>query len=116
MAQKELKGVGGPPTGGNCNYFHPILCKSLIKSRTWFNAECTFPHLKGMERDREKQAAGNIKRVPKHTYDNPKSTASSQHSYAQNHLFESKSMTQAMNSRFEEELQAVKNNISRQQV
>jgi len=49
------KGAKGCKKGRDCKYFHPILCKFSLKSRTCFDPECSFPHLKGTQRDPEKQ-------------------------------------------------------------
>lgn len=35
---------------GNCNYFHPTLCRNSVKFRKCFSTECTFAHLNGTER------------------------------------------------------------------
>ena len=35
---------------GNCNLFHPTLCRNSVKFRKCFSPECTFAHLNGTER------------------------------------------------------------------
>ena len=36
--------------GGNCDYYHPTICKFTLQSRLCTNKECTFVHLKGTKR------------------------------------------------------------------
>ena len=45
----------GCKKGAKCKYFHPTLCKFSLKNRECFNTKCTYSHLAGTKRIREKE-------------------------------------------------------------
>ena len=47
-------GSKGCKKGDNCQYFHPTLCKFSVSKRACFNPDCTFVHLKGTNRSRQR--------------------------------------------------------------
>ena len=49
------KGAKGCKRGKDCKYFHPFLCKFSVRNKTCFEPECSYPHLKGTQRDPKKQ-------------------------------------------------------------
>ena len=52
----------GCKKGDNCQFCHPTLCKFSVAKRACFNPGCTFVHLKGTNRSRQKDSQHNESR------------------------------------------------------
>ena len=119
------KGTKGCKEGKECKYFHPTLCKFSLKSKSCFNLECSFPHLKGTQRDPDKkqrpnsrnrdnsqQQRDNSQQRPSRNADKTKSAVQTKPPPTENHFLEIKKMVEQMTTR----IQAMESRVSQYQM
>ena len=116
------KGKNGCTKGDKCQYFHPSICRSSLENRVCLNKECSHPHLKGTRRverrddnDSNKKDERSKKKGPHHRgthRDGPSKTVEVPvkrvPASENDHFLELKDMVMKMNSRFDEEIAAIR--------
>jgi hypothetical protein len=111
------KGAKGCKKGKDCKYFHPILCKFSVRNKTCFEPECSYPHLKGTQRDPKKQRTNSQQRAnstqpPLNRTDKPKFVEKTDPPTSENHFLELKKMVIQMTTK----IQAMETRIDQYQM